>query len=169
MKPAGVQEFERALYEQAVATVTRAPDKSFAEADLEAALADLIEINVGKEKRKRAKEIISSRARPGATEPAGQLVLPGLDPYLYEPDRLIRDDSGNVVENRNASIEFKQADARRAREHAKDATLWAERKTVENERFAAWALREAMRGRPALELTWGTCLVESAFVEAAAA
>jgi hypothetical protein len=166
MKPISVLEWENAIYSKALVTVQRAPDKSFVESDLEAALADLIQIDIPKEKKRRAHEIISGRAKPGGTEPAGQLVLPGFDPYFYEPDRLVRDDTGHAVENCNATIAFKQAESRRARDHAADAALSARQKTEEAERFAAWAMDQMAKGRPALDLTWGTCVNENAYLAA---
>jgi hypothetical protein len=166
-RPIHIREWEDALYAKAEATVQRAPDRSMSEVDLENAIAALIEIDVEKERRKRAKEVLANRSRPGATEPEGQLMLPGLDEYDWEPKRLVRDDAGHVVENCNALIAFKAAESKRAREHARDAQVQADRKSEETERFAAWATQQALKGRPALDLTWGNCVNENGFLKAA--
>lgn len=167
MKPIWIREIEDALYNSALGKIRRADDKSFVESDLENALAELIEIDANKEKHRRAKEIISGRARPGATDPAGQLILPGIgETYLYEPDRLIRDYDGHIVENCNASVTFKAADSNRARDHLNEVQVQANRKSKEIEVFAIWATREALRGRPALDLIWGNCVKESGFLQA---
>jgi hypothetical protein len=166
MKPIRVREWEEAIYAKAESIVPRAPDRSMAEANLENAIADLIEIDVDKERHSRAKEIIAGRARPGATIAEGQLMLPGLDEYDWEPNRLVRDDQGRVIENRNAPITFKAAESKRARDHARDAAVQADRKSEETERFAAWATQQALKGRPALDLTWGNCVRESGFLKA---
>jgi hypothetical protein len=168
MRPIHVREWEDAIYAKAETKVKRAQDKSMVEADLENALADLIQIDVEKERHRRAKEIIANRARPGATEPEGQLLLPGVsDAYDWEPKRLVRDDVGRVVENYAASIAFKAAESRRAHDHARDAQVQADRKAKETERFAVWATQQALAGRPALDLTWGNCVKENDFLKAA--
>lgn len=148
------------LYEQAVAGVTRAPDGSYREDDLIAELIKLINIDTQREKAKKAKRIIDNLAKPGATEPDGQLCLPGLAPYDFEPERLVRDEYGNVVENQMASPSFKTADARRARKHAREASEWSDRKSEEQEIFGAWAMKQVYAGRPAAEITWGNCVKE---------
>ena len=81
---------------------------AFLESDLEEALARLgISID-------RAREIIDIRTQHGKTEQAGWLYPPGLDPYPYEPNRLIRDAAGRrMVEKENATIEFMEAESGR--------------------------------------------------------
>jgi hypothetical protein len=166
MKPISVREWEDAIYNRAITKVNRARDKSFLETDLENALADLIEVDVAKERRRRAKEIISGRAKSGATDPAGQLTLPGLDKYFYEPERLVRDDVGHVVENRHSTPNYKLAEARRARDHLQEAHVRSNQKSAEAELFAAWAMDQMTKGRPLLDLTWETCITENALLAA---
>jgi hypothetical protein len=163
MRPIHIIEFENALIEEAKAKVPRDIEQGMQEAALEQALATLITVDLDRERLRRAKEIISNKAKPGGVDPAGaaQLFLPGLDPYFYEPDRLVRDDAGRIIENYKATIKFKQADARRARDHAADAQKWASRKTEESEIQSAWATEQALKGRPALDLTWGNCVAET--------
>jgi len=103
-------------YDQAILNVKRAPDGSYREIDLLEELAKLLPIDLAREKLKKAKKLIDNLAKPGSTEPDGQLSLPGLNPYDYEPDRLVRDNSGNIVENSKATPPFKTAEAQRARD-----------------------------------------------------
>ncbi len=148
------------LIEQAKCNAKRAADNTFSEPELVDELTKLIDFDVQREKRKKAKKMIDDLAKPGSTEPSGQLCLPGLEPYDYEPERLVRDEQGRIVENAFATPSFKTAEAKRARKHAREATVWSDIKSEEVETISTWAMKELMRGRPATEINWGTCVKE---------
>lgn len=108
-----------------------------------------------------AARVVRHRQRHGATAPDGRLVFPGLDPYRYEPNRLISDGEGRIVEQFRARLEFKRAEAWCAREAARQQQLWADRKTREYEAFAAWSVAQMLARRPLAEFTFGAFVRES--------
>lgn len=169
MRPIHVIEWENGLVTEAKAHVARDKEQGMQEVALEQALARLIEVDPDKEKLRKAKEIIANQKKHGGIDPvtAAQLSLPLGDSYAYEPDRLISDDTGRIIENCKATIRFKQADARRAREKVAEQQVWASRKTEESEIFSSWATEQALKGRPALDLTWGNCIAETGLIKAA--
>jgi hypothetical protein len=92
--------------------------------------------------------------------------------YNYEPNRLVRDGNGYVIENERAPLAFKQADARLAREIAAQTTgaeadkaqAWADLLTAEAELHRQWVEQELTKGRPESELTWGACVQETGMI-----
>lgn len=56
-------------------------------------------------------------------------------PYPYEPERIIRDDEGKIIEQDKAGFRFKLAESMRARQNARAANEWAERTAAEVEVF----------------------------------
>lgn len=169
MRPIHIVEWENGLVAEAKARVARDKEQGMQEVELEQVLASLIEIDTNKEKLRRAKDIIANQKKHGSIDPATatQLVLPLGDSYAYEPDRLVSDGAGRIIENCKATIRFKQADARRSREKVAEQQIWASRKTEESEIFSAWATEQALKGRPALDLTWGNCVAETGLLKAA--
>ena len=163
-KPVGIRQTEEALYSAALAKVALDESKACTEQVLEDALVSVLpDLDQEREKRRRAKNIIDSLAKGGATEPQGTLFHLMDIPYEYEPKRLIRDDAGNIVENRYAKANFKTADAQRANDHARKSLASAHRKQVEADALSRWALDEALKGRPAAELTWDACVREQGY------
>jgi hypothetical protein len=147
-------------YEHALAQVERNPDGSINEDALVDLIAETIRFDADGARRGLAKRIVARRKRPGQTPPDGQLVLPGLDPFAYEPERLVADDAGRVVENRNARPSFKAAEARRAQLDAEKAQARARREQEEYAIYAEWAMDQLAKGRPGAEITWETCVHE---------
>jgi hypothetical protein len=89
--------------------------------------------------------------------------LPGFnEAWDYEPDRLVSDDQGNIIEQSRALPEFKAAETARAEKNVERAVEQLRRKSAENAEFQKWALAQALAGRPALDLTWGNCIRENA-------
>jgi hypothetical protein len=84
-----------------------------------------------------------------------------MEPYAYEPHRLLSDDAGNVVENKDASPRFKVAEAERAEADLERAGLRAGRERGEADVFVEWFQREAAKGRDPRDLTWEACLHET--------
>lgn len=167
-KPFRIREQEEALYRMAESTVEHNQDNSVREKELEDALVSLLpDIDQEKAKRKRAKEIIDSLTRPGGTKPDDEFQLAlALDAYDYEPMRLVRDDDGKLVENRFSTPHFKLAEKKRARAEANKMHTWAGRKETEYEALSQWAIDQALKGRPALDLTWENCIKESGYLKA---
>ena len=75
----------------------RQPNGDFVEEDLHANVKKLIDIDVDQAKDRLAKAIIDSETRPGSTDSVGSLWLPTMEPYDYEPERLIRNDEGGPL------------------------------------------------------------------------
>lgn len=161
MRPSTIIEHDRRLLERAKAATSRAKDGSFNEDELEQALAAIVPFDVDKERLNKARSIIDRNKRPGSTQPAGQLILPGFNKTCdYEPDRLISDDSRNIVEHFRAAPRFAVAEVRRAQENVDRTVEQLRRKSAENAVFQGWALEQALAGRPEADLTWGNCVEE---------
>lgn len=125
------------------------------------AVAELIEFDADDERRQKAHRAVARRRKPGSTAAVGQLAIPGLGSYAYEPHRLVADDNGHVVEQDRALVAFKQAEAERARDNARRQQVTADRKTSESEGHAIWAIEQLQRGRPMRELTFGAYIREA--------
>jgi len=135
-------------------------DGTFKEQDLRDVLRTFVVINVEKETDRRVQEIIDSETKPGSTKPTGQLRLPTLELYDYEPDRLIRNDDGDMIEQDRAPVDFKFAEARRARKHVSEALEWADRKEEEASSHAKWVIEQQKKGRTK-KLTFGDFVREA--------
>jgi hypothetical protein len=136
----------------------------FKEPDLIAAVRSFLTIDVEAELDRRAKAIVDSETKPGSTEPTGQLRLPTLEFYDYEPDRLIRNDNGDMIEQDPAPVDFKFAESARAAKHVREAVQWDERKRKEVELFALWVLEQRTNGR-STKLTFGDFVREAGYFE----
>lgn len=162
MKPEKLQEYEARLIEQAKNNIKRAKDGSFVEEELIISLADIVPFDVDRERLNKARTIIAKSKRPGSTKSDGQLLLPGFNnPIDNEPWRLISDDLGNIIESHRQSPRFKSAEVKRCEENVDKATEQLRRRSAENRHFQEWALQQALKGRPVLELTWGNCIEET--------
>jgi len=131
------------------------------EEDLINIVAALVDFDETKERNGKARRIVAVRKRPGQTAPEGAVVFDGMEHYAYEPSRLLCDDEGNVIENRNARLKFKTAEAKRAQADAGKALDRAQREQNEAGHFAVWSVDELARGRDPREVTWDTCIRES--------
>lgn len=104
---------------------------------------------------RKAVGMIARKRRPGVTEPDGQLHLPTIDPYDYEPDRLVLSDDDGVVENHRAKPAAKSAEARRAMENLRRITEHASRRQAESAAYGDWALDQARNGTVWPDITFG--------------
>lgn len=150
-----------AAYAHAWQNCDRNPDGSVVEDSLVALLADAIDFDEAKERRGHAQRMVARRKRPGQTAPEGVVVFPGMEHYAYEPQRLLADDAGNLIENQSARIKFKAAEAKRAQDDAQKATSRAVREQNEAGYFATWADDQYAAGRDPREITWDTCVRET--------
>jgi hypothetical protein len=148
------------LLENAKKQTARDSDGKLDEEDLKANLKKLIVIDPDEEKDRIARTIIDSETKPGSTPPTGQLHLPTMELYDYEPDRLIRDDNGKIIEQDKAPVDSKDAEARRARKHAHESMQWADRKTEEATGHSHWVIEKQREGRKK-NLNFGDFIRES--------
>lgn len=156
-----LREYEANLISAAKGNTTRAENGSFNEEELIANLAAIIPFDVDKERRRKAHSIIARSKRPGATKSNGQLLLPGFNKSRdFEPDRMVSDDLGNIIECARALPEFKSAAVGRAQVNVDRAVEELRALTAEMRIHQEWALEQALLGRPALQLTWGNCIAE---------
>lgn len=133
--------------DQALDTVPRNEDGSVDEKKLIDEIAELIDFDAEQERRNKATRALDRRKKPGSSQPNGQIMIPGFSAYGYEPDRLVADNEGRIVEQAKARPSYKEAEAARAREAARRQQVWADRKTEESARFADWALQQLQAGR----------------------
>lgn len=148
-------------YAFALANAERNTDGSIVERSLVEIVARAVDFDEEKERLGQAQRIVARRKRPGQTVAAGAVVFPGLEHYAYEPHRLVADDDGNVVENRQARHRHKEAEARRADLAAQKAHDRWEMEQLEADHFAAWEKAELAKGRDPQELTWDACVRET--------
>lgn len=144
-----------------LAKVKRLRDGGVDEQTLIETLAKEIIIDVAEEKIRRAKDLIDRQTKPNSTEPLGQLELPGISqPYPYEPERLIRDDLGKIIEQRRATPPYKRAEAQRASKHAEEAAFHSRIKNEEAGQFSQWAIEQIKKGRKQ-GIVWQNFIIET--------
>lgn len=148
-------------YAFALANAQRNTDGTIVEKSLVEIVAHAADFDEDDARLGQARRIVARRKRPGQTAPAGVVAFPGLEGYAYEPFRLIADDAGNVVENRNAKPQHKQAEARRADDAAQKAHDRWELEQAESDHFTAWEKEQRALGRDPRELTWDACVRET--------
>lgn len=152
-------------YRFALANAARDAEGKADEKALVDIVAHVIDFDPEKERLGLAQRIVSSRKRPGQTVPAGKVCLPGLETYAYEPDRLISDGAGSVIENWRATVDHKKAEAARSRMAYERASERAEQDRAEADLIAEWSNAEREKGRDPHELIWGTCVRESGLLD----
>jgi hypothetical protein len=154
-------------YRFGLANAARDADGNVDEKSLVEIVAHAIDFDPEKERLGLAQRIVSSRKRPGQTAPAGKVCLPGLEEYAYEPDRLIADGAGNLIENWRATEKHKKAEAARSGMALERASERAEQDRAEAALIAEWTNAEQARGRDPHELIWGTCVRETGLLDGA--
>lgn len=127
------------------------------------AVAELIDFNEQQERINKATRAVKRRRKPGSSPPEGQICLPGMEPYGYEPERLVADNEGHVVEQRTCRPNYKRAEAERSRNVARRHQIWASRKTEESEAYAAWTIEQLASGRRHGEITFDAFLHETGY------
>lgn len=152
-------------YRFALANAARDADGNVVEKSLVEIVAHAIDFDPDKERLGLAQRIVSSRKKPGQTAPAGKVCLPGLEAYAWEPDRLISDGAGNLIENWRANVDHKRAEAARSRMAYERAVERAEQDRAEARLITEWSAAEHAKGRDPHELIWGTCIRESGLLD----
>jgi hypothetical protein len=149
------------ILDQALARVKRNKDGSIPTDKLIEAVADLITIDVESERKRKARALVDRRTAPGSTEPHGQLVLPlaNLEPYPYEPNRLVKAGS-SVIEQDRARPEHKTQEWEKARENLRRVEVWERRKAYEVNGYTSWFIAQLKKRRKESELTFGRYLRE---------
>jgi hypothetical protein len=138
---------EEEAFDAVLASLPRNDDGSVDEKSLIDGIAELIDFDEATERRNKAVATVKRQRKPGTTAPEGQLVLPGIEPYAYEPERLVADNAGHVIEQKKAPVTFKQAEAERARANADRQSGAANRKEKEAREYARWVIEQATEGR----------------------
>lgn len=152
-------------YRFALANAPRNADGSIPEGALVEMVARAIDFDPEKERLGLAQRVVSRRKRPGQTEPSGSVCIPGLEKYEFEPDRLVADHDGNVVENARALESHKKAEAFRAAMAAERANDRARREQREADEMTEWTAVESAKGRDPRTLTFEAFLREQGFLE----
>jgi hypothetical protein len=167
MRPETIRQRNQEYLQAIWALAPRDAEGSCSEADLlDAAKRVIPRDDPEKQHERKCKKFLEDVSHPGSTEPAGQLQLPFLNEvYDYEPDRPVIGPDQRVIEQKNAPPSFKQAEVDRIRETMERLQVWERRKAREAAEFQQWALEQALKGRPALELTWGNCIKERGFLQ----
>jgi hypothetical protein len=148
-------------YRFAYANARRNNDGTIVEEHLVELVAHAVDFDPEKERLGLAQRIVSRRKRPGQTAPEGKLAIPGMEPHLFEPHRLLADDAGNVVENQYAREAHKAAEARRAQLAVDAAEERVRLARFEAELIRDWTAAEQAKGRDPLALVWGACVRET--------
>ena len=149
-----------AAYRFGLANARRNGDGTIVEESLVELVAHAIDFDPEQQRLGLAQRIVSRRKKPGMTAPAGKVALPGLGVREYEPERLVADDDGNLIENAKATRQHKRAEARRSALNADRAKERAEQDEVEALLIETWAAEQNAAGRDPRELTFGVCVAE---------
>lgn len=147
-------------YRFGLANAQRNSDGTIIESSLVEIVAHAIDFDADVQRLGLAQRIVSRRKKPGMTAPAGKVALPGLGLREYEPERLVADDDGNLIENERATQKHKAAEARRSTANADRAKERAEQDRAEADLIEAWAKEQQAAGRDPRELTFGACVAE---------
>jgi len=131
-------------------------------------LMEILPFDVNAARRARAAAVLEGSTKPGGGKVDGQLMLPGCEPIDWEPYGQILDAEGKYHDRISAPLKAYQAEADRARVNVDHAVKWLNIKAQQAAIFSRWALDEAIKGRPRLELTWGNCVTELNYVRRAA-
>lgn len=158
-----------AAYRFGLANAQRNPDGTIVEKSLVEIVAHAIDFDADLQRLHLAQRIVSRRKKPGMTAPAGKVTLPGLGLREYEPERLVADDDGNVIENSRATPRHKEAEARRSAVNADKAVERAEQDRAENDLIQVWAKEQRGAGRDERELVFGVCVVELGLLDSGGA
>jgi hypothetical protein len=128
---------------------------------VKAVAARLPTLDPDAEQIKKAKRAINACTRPNKTQLDGQLALPFMQPYGYEPFRLVRNfDGTRLIENNKALHDMKSADTQRSLMNVRRVQVHYDRKDAESKLLSAWTIEQLEKGRDPLELTWETCITE---------
>lgn len=153
---------ETELLERARENVARNEDGSITLLRLVDEVARLLNWNPEAERRKRAAAIVERGSKSGLLQRLlGQINLPGIPSYAYEPDRLVKDGEGRAIEQARARPSYKAAEAKRARLNAQRAMMAADRKQEESQRYTIWALDQLQGGRRGDEITFDVFVRET--------
>lgn len=124
-------------------------------------VATRVAFDEAKERRKKALRLIANRRKPGGTSPDGQLSFDGVDPYDYEPGRLILGAEDPVtkktpiIENSRSLYLHKQAEAARKMKKANEAMRQAGRAQAEASGLGVWTTERLQAGDHAEDLPFG--------------
>jgi hypothetical protein len=151
-------------YEWALKNVERNEDGGVDEKKIIDLVKSKIDFDSDAARARVAKTIVDRHKRPGVTDPDGQLSLPGLEPFAYEPNLLIADDDGHVVEKAKAFPNYLTARARRAQLNAQRVQRQATRHQQEASLYSDWAMKQLTElRRPVSEITFDTFVREAGF------
>lgn len=138
----------RELARKAKEQTPRLPDGSYDEKQLTATLVSLLpEPDIDSIKEREAKEILDQEAKAGNTPSSGQMVFEGFPPRDYEPERMIRDDDGHIIENRHSTPHFKGAHLRRSQKKHAEHGAQLDFDTAEYMAFTEWRSEQLFLGR----------------------
>ena len=111
------------IFEEAYAACPRNEDGSVNEDALIAAIEARIFVDEESARREKAIRLVKRSAKPGGTQSKGQLTLPGMASYPYEPNRILKGAAiegspDRVIKQDEATVVFKVAQIDRGRENA---------------------------------------------------
>jgi len=148
-------------YENAITAVERNEDGGVDDKALIDEVASLVDFDAAKERYSKAKRIVDKHRRPGSSDSDGQLAIPGLEPFAYEPKRLVSDGDGHSIEQAKARPHYVMAEAQRAQKNARHALEHADRKQRLANEFSLWAMRQLAKRRRAADITFDIFVRES--------
>lgn len=144
------------IVRKGMADLQRNPDDVVDGDELLDYVAERIEFDVDAERRRKALKYIANERKHGSTEPDGVLHFDGIDPYDYEPDRLVMDETGGLVENSRARPAAKSAEARRSMAKATEQMAQAQRRQAESSNYSDWYIVQIKAGTRPEDLAFGT-------------
>ena len=148
-------------YLWALEHVERNDDGGFDEKRLADLVAECLDFDAESARLAAAKRVIDRRKRPGSTPADGQLAFEGMEPFAYEPQRLVANDAGQAIEHAKARPDYVSAAARRAQTNAERAVRNAGRWQRKASTYADWAMDQLRRRRRGSEITFDTFVREA--------
>jgi hypothetical protein len=121
---------------------------------------ELIVVNRAKEARRMAKAALNKCKRPGSNKSDGQLSLFG-DEWPYEPDQILADDDGHLIQKRNAVPQYTDATYRRHQVNLEKQLVWVRRSGAEHNGYTTWIIEQMATGRPLVELQFDVWIKEA--------
>jgi hypothetical protein len=119
-EPDNIEEDDTVLVDKGMANLPRNDQGEVDQAALVDYIAARVAFDERAERRRKALRIIAGRRKAGATHADGQLNLPGVDPYDYEPDRLVLDRKVGSAVSMTANFHRPQP----ATVHVVDGSAW---------------------------------------------
>jgi hypothetical protein len=167
-------ERNRQIIDQAKRRCKRKENDAFSESDLQREVASIIraDLDLDTEAYRRAAKIIEQETKQIGEDdedddnPAQLKLSIAGEKYSYDPERLVKNNTGDIIEWDRAPLSFLMADLSRSSVNLSRVTKWNNRKVQQVTLFQTWIEEQRAKGRKEVELTWGNCVRATGMLDA---